>query len=189
MINESIVIQHLTKSFGTHTVLNNFSATLSLDGVTVLRGVSGAGKTTLFRLLLKLETPDEGTITGMEQRKPAVVFQEDRLLPWATALENVSLVSDKTRAEQALSRLGLCDNLSQLPRELSGGMKRRVAIARALAYQGDILLLDEPFTGLDEENKQIAADALLDVQAPIIVITHDDAEAELFGAHQTLFVD
>lgn len=189
MINEPIMIQHLTKSFGAHTVLKDFSATLSLNGVTVLRGVSGAGKTTLFRLLLGLEMPDEGTITGMERRKPAVVFQEDRLLPWATALENVSLVSDNARAEEALSRLGLCDNLCQLPRELSGGMQRRVAIARALAYQGDILFLDEPFTGLDEENKQIAAAALLDVKVPIIVITHDDAEAELFGVYQPLFVD
>ena len=189
MTNDRIALQNLTKSYGAHTVLKNFSATLSLDGVTVLRGVSGAGKTTLFRLLLGLETPDEGTITGIKQKKPAVVFQEDRLLPWATALENVSLASDNTRAEQALSRLGLCDNLCQLPRELSGGMQRRVAIARALAYQGDILFLDEPFTGLDEENKQIAADALRDVKVPIIVITHDDAEADLFGPHQTLFVD
>lgn len=189
MINERIRIEHLTKSYGAHAALKNFSATLSLEGVTVLRGVSGAGKTTLFRLMLGLETPDEGTITGMEQKKPAVVFQEDRLLPWATALENVSLVADKTRAEQALSRLGLCDNLCQLPRELSGGMKRRVAIARAIAYQGDILFLDEPFTGLDEENKQIAAGALMDANVPIVVITHDDAEAELFGPHQTMFVD
>ena len=189
MINERIRIEHLTKSYGAHTILRDFSTMLSLEGATVLRGVSGAGKTTLFRLLLGLETPDEGTITGMERRRPAVVFQEDRLLPWATALENVSLVSDKTRAEQALSRLGLCDNLCQLPRELSGGMKRRVAIARAIAYRGDILFLDEPFTGLDEENKQIAVGALRDEKVPIIVITHDDAEAALFGPHQTLFVD
>jgi ABC-type nitrate/sulfonate/bicarbonate transport system ATPase subunit len=179
---ERIILKNISKSFGTHTVLNHFSAEIPLCGVTVIRGVSGAGKTTLFRLLLGLEKVDQGTIIGMEGRKPAVVFQEDRLLPWATAQENASLGSDQAKAGDALSRLGLRDNLCQLPRELSGGMKRRVAIARALAYGGDILFLDEPFTGLDEENKRVAAQALMDCGIPILVITHDDTEADLFGS-------
>ena len=125
----------------------------------------------------------------MDGRKPAVVFHEDRLLPWVSALENAALGSDETRAARALTQLGLGENLCQLPRELSGGMKRRVAIARALAYGGDILFLDEPFTGLDDENKRIAASALLDKKAPILVITHDDAEAELFGEYCEIVID
>ena len=185
---DAIIINNISKHFGQHEAISNFSAEISLHGISVIRGVSGAGKTTLFRLLLGLETPDSGTILGMESRKPAVVFQEDRLLPWATALENVALVSDETRAKMALCQLGLSDSIHLLPRELSGGMKRRVVIARALAYQGDVLFLDEPFTGLDEENKRIAAEALLETKAPIIVITHDEAEAALFGEHQTIFV-
>ena len=185
---DKILIQNVSKSFDQHAVLSGFSAEIEFSGVTVLRGASGAGKTTLFRLLLGLETPDRGTILGIEQRKPAVVFQEDRLLPWSCALENVALVSDESRARMALCQLGLGDSLNLLPRELSGGMKRRVAIARAMAYQCDILFLDEPFTGLDEANKRIAVEALLATKVPIIVITHDEGEADLFGAHQTLFV-
>ncbi|MEN6636098.1 MAG: ATP-binding cassette domain-containing protein, partial [Clostridiaceae bacterium] len=108
---------------------------------------------------------------------------------WASALENAALGSDETRAKDALTLLGLGESMCQLPRELSGGMKRRVAIARALAYGGDILFLDEPFTGLDEENKRIAASALLNQNAPILVITHDDAEAELFGEYCEIVID
>ena len=185
---DKILIQNVSKSFDQHAVLSDFSAEIEFSGVTVLRGASGAGKTTLFRLLLGLELPDQGAIFGMEQRKPAVVFQEDRLLPWSSALENVALVSNEQRATTVLHQLGLRDSLNLLPRELSGGMKRRVAIARALAYQGDILFLDEPFTGLDEVNKRVAVEALLAAKVPIIVITHDEGEADLFGAHQTLFV-
>lgn len=185
---DTILLRNIDKSFGGRTVFNNFSAEIPLSGVTVIRGASGAGKTTLFRLLLGLEQPDTGEIIGMHGRKPAVVFQEDRLLPWATALENASLGSDRKTAERALSRLGLCENMCQLPRELSGGMKRRVAIARALAYGGDIFFLDEPFTGLDEENKRLAAGALLETGAQILVITHDDSEADLLEAHATLSI-
>jgi NitT/TauT family transport system ATP-binding protein len=188
-MHDKILINNISKSFGGHAVLKNFYAEISLCGVTVLRGASGAGKTTLFRLLLGLETLDRGEILGMQGRRPAVVFQEDRLLPWASALENAALGSDATRAENALSALGLCESLHQLPRELSGGMKRRVAIARALAYGGDILFLDEPFTGLDEENKRVAASALKSAQVPILVITHDDAEAELFGEYCEIVID
>ena len=184
-----ISVKKLSKTFGGHQVLNNFSAEIPLCGVTVIRGASGAGKTTLFRLLLGLEKPDSGEIYGMQGRKPAVVFQEDRLLPWATALENAAIGSDEARAKNTLERLGLGENLCQLPRELSGGMKRRVAIARALAYGGDILFLDEPFTGLDEDNKRIAAQAMLEANVPILVITHDDAEAELFGENKEIVID
>ena len=188
-MHDVISVKNVSKSFGTHCVLRDFSVEIPLCGVTVLRGASGAGKTTLFRLLLGLEKPDAGEIIGMQGRKPAVVFQEDRLLPWSNALENVSLGSDAARANAALSRLGLCESMCQLPRELSGGMKRRVAIARALAFGGDILFLDEPFTGLDEENKRIAANAMLEPHIPIIVITHDDAEADLFGEYCELMID
>lgn len=188
-MHERISIQNLSKTFDGHTVLKGFTGEIPLCGITVIRGASGAGKTTLFRLLLGLEQPDSGKIIGMQGRKPAVVFQEDRLLPWATALENAAIGSDETRAKNALERLGLGENLCQLPRELSGGMKRRVAIARALAYGGDILFLDEPFTGLDEDNKRIAAQAMLEANVPILVITHDDAEAELFGENKEIVID
>lgn len=189
MTHDIISVKQISKTFGGHFVLQNFSAEIPLCGVTVIRGASGAGKTTLFRLLLGLEKPDAGEIIGTQGRKPAVVFQEDRLLPWATALENAAIGSDETRAKEALTRLGLGDSLCLLPRELSGGMKRRVAIARALAYGGDILFLDEPFTGLDDDNKKIAANAMREANRPILVITHDDAEADLFGEYCEIVVD
>ncbi len=185
-MEHSIRLKNVTKAFNGNTVIRDFSATLPLEGVTVIRGSSGVGKTTLFRLLLGLELPDAGEILGIRGLKPAVVFQEDRLLPWASALENVALVSDQITAETTLSKLGLEDSLCLLPRELSGGMQRRVAIARALAYHGDVLFLDEPFTGLDEENKRIAAAAVLEQRIPVFVITHEDNEAELFGAYRTI---
>lgn len=183
-----IKLRNIDLSFNGKTVFSNLSADLPVEGTTVLRGVSGAGKTTLFRLLLGLQKPDAGTITGMEFQKPAVVFQEDRLLPWANALENAALGSDKASAERALTALGLRDNLYELPRELSGGMRRRVAIARALSYGGDTLFLDEPFTGLDEENKSIVAREIRRLGVPVYVITHEDDEAALFRDHATVSV-
>ncbi len=185
---DTISVKNVSKSFGGNDVLRDFSAEIPLSNTIVLRGVSGIGKTTLFRLLLGLEQPDAGEICGMENRKASAVFQEDRLLPWASALENVALVSDETRAKAALGRLGLNEHMHLFPKELSGGMKRRVAIARALAYGGDILFLDEPFTGLDDENKRAAARALLESGVPILVITHDDSEAELFGKYSEIRV-
>ena len=185
---DTISVKNVSKSFGGNDVLCDFSAEIPLCNTIVLRGVSGIGKTTLFRLLLGLEQPDAGEICGMENRKASAVFQEDRLLPWASALENVALVSDETRAKAALGRLGLNEHMHLFPKELSGGMKRRVAIARALAYGGNILFLDEPFTGLDDENKRAAARALLESGVPILVITHDDSEAELFGKYSEIRV-
>lgn len=183
-----IKLKNISLTFEGRPVFTDVSLEIPAQGVTVFRGPSGAGKTTLFRLLLGLQKPDYGTIEGFPFKKPAAVFQEDRLLPWANALENAALVSDAETAEQTISELGLCENLCQLPRELSGGMRRRVALARALSYGGDALFLDEPFTGLDEANKEIAVKAILSSGVPVYVITHDDAEAALFGGHSTVAI-
>ena len=183
-----IKLRNIDLSFNCKTVFSDLSADLPVEGTTVFRGVSGAGKTTLFRLLLGLQKPDYGTMEGFPFKKPAIAFQEDRLLPWATALENAALGSDKKTAERALVSLGLGENLFQLPRELSGGMRRRVAIARALSYGGDALFLDEPFTGLDEENKIIAAREIRSTGVPVYVITHEDDEAALFGEYATVTI-
>lgn len=183
-----IKLKNISLAFDGRPVFKDVSLEIPARGVTVFRGSSGAGKTTLFRLLLGLQKPDCGTIEGFPFKKPAVVFQEDRLLPWASTLENAALVSDAETAELMISELGLCENLCQLPRELSGGMRRRVALARALSYGGDALFLDEPFTGLDEANKEIAVKAILSSGVPVYVITHDDAEAALFGDYVTVLV-
>ncbi len=173
----------VTVRFGERTVLDRLSAQIPLAGTTVVTGASGSGKTTLLRVLIGLQGLNGGKVAGLDGLKLSVVFQEDRLLPWLTALENVSLVSAPVSARRYLYALGLGDALAQKPPALSGGMRRRVAIARALAYDGDLLLLDEPFAGLDDGAKRICAAVLLDQNKPIVLVTHSLEEAErLHGA-------
>ncbi len=171
-------------------VFRDLSLTLPATGVTCLCGDSGCGKTTLLRLLCGLRTPQAGEISDLP-RRPAVVFQEDRLLPWKTALENVALVLGDTpdapaRAKQALEVVGLtAEEQARLPGELSGGQCRRVALARALALpDADALLLDEPFAGLDDDRVDAIA-ALLRAAAtekPVFVITHDTDDQKRLDA-------
>lgn len=169
-------------------VLADFSLALPETGVICLTGPSGCGKTTVLRLLSGLAVPRSGRITGLEGRSAAVVFQEDRLLPWETVWQNAVTRPDPGHSERArdwLVRLGLHDSLHRRPGELSGGMKRRVAIARALATQADLLLLDEPFTGLDEPAWRRAADLVATASAPgrlTVLVTHLPEQAEALGA-------
>ena len=122
------------------------------------RTPSGSGKTTLFRLIAGLEEPDNTEPRAQIRRygsRMSMVFQEDRLCEEYSALVNVDMVTgDRERSRQYLR--GLLDerDLQKPCRELSGGMKRRVAIARAIAAGGDVMLLDEPFSGLDAESRR-----------------------------------
>jgi len=152
----SIVITDLCKSFGSTPVLHRF--TWTVDRPMVLMGRSGCGKTTLLRILLGLESADSGTVTGVET--PAAVFQEDRLCPQLTAVQNVELVLPegktqyKTQIMSDFQRFGYDEQALALPaRKLSGGQKRRVAIAGVLAMNPEVLILDEPTAGLDPKGR------------------------------------
>lgn len=182
-----IVISGLSKAFGEKQVLENFSCTLPAPGLTALMGPSGVGKTTLFRILLGLEKPDSGVIFGMEGKTLSAVFQEDRLFPDLTVLQNAEVAG--TNGEAWLARLGLQSELSAYPQSLSGGMRRRVSIARAICRNGDVFLLDEPFQGLDRERKRDVMEIFrqLKKEKPVLLITHDPEEAD-FLADQVLFL-
>lgn len=174
-----IKLRDIDVAFAKQSVLKGFCADIPTDGNTAIFGASGSGKTTLLRVLLGLQKPDSGVVTGAEKLRMSAVFQEDRLLPWLTARENVALVADPGCADAHLAALGLAEAMHAMPAQLSGGMKRRVAIARALAFGGDMLLLDEPFNGLDAEAKSVAARAILANGRPVVVITHNRDEAKL----------
>ena len=179
----TVTFDKVRKAFDGKQVFSDFSYTLSLQGITALMGPSGCGKTTLLRLLCGLESPDSGTISGVPETY-TFLFQENRLLPWASALENVALVSDAETAKNILYKVGLAEDLQALPSTLSGGMQRRVALARALAHKSPLLLLDEPFKGLDADLcREMIALLRQEAQTrPIVFVTHSLQEAELARA-------
>ena len=181
-----IKVKHLNKAFGGVPVLRDLN--LTVNGPLVLMGPSGCGKTTLLRILMGLETPDSGRIFYPEKLKKAVVFQEDRLCPQLTAVDNLVLTGHGLTAAQArseLQSLGFTEADLRLPAvRLSGGQKRRAALLRALLCQdAQTLLMDEPFTGMDADLVRDAAAVTrrLAGERPTILVTHDRTAAELLG--------
>ena len=177
-------IDGLEKRFGEKVLFRSLS--LTVDGPAVLWAPSGWGKTTLLRILMGLETPTAGRVQG--SGRVSAVFQEDRLCPQLTAVQNVLLVLPDDRQEAAIrqdfARLGLDEAALALPaRKLSGGQKRRTALLRALWAEGDTLLLDEPFTGMDPQTLAAAAALLRERCAgrPTLLATHDRAAIAALG--------
>lgn len=182
-----ITVKDVRKTFNGCLVLNDFSATFKAGRVTCIMGPSGSGKTTLLNLLMGFLTPDRGTITGVPAKKSAV-FQEDRLCETFGALTNVAMVLRKPRDEGTirshLEALGLGDDLDKPLSEYSGGMKRRVALVRAILAESDVLFLDEPLKGLDDDTKQMTV-AYLKAHfggRTVIMVTHDRKEVQALGA-------
>ena len=175
----------ISHSYGSQQVLKNLELTLNPGQRLAVMGPSGSGKTTLLRIVLGLLKPDSGTMENTF-RKTAAVFQEPRLLPWRTAAENVNLILGDTpgtlpKARQYLARLGLEEAGDKYPRELSGGMQQRAAIARALAADPDLLVLDEPFKGLDEALRLRVVKTVSRTEAAVLLVTHEQWEAESLG--------
>ena len=182
-----IEMKHITKKYDDFTVFSDFSMEIPEGEVLCLMGKSGRGKTTLLRMLMGLEQPDAGSITGLEHQKISVVFQEDRLLSGFTVRQNLYSVCDSTAQQaymmQLLTALGLDDWIDKEVSILSGGMQRRVAICRALLVPYDFLILDEPFRGLDEKTKEIAIKLVLQEAKgrTILLSTHDMDEGKMMG--------
>ena len=183
-----IKFEGVTFAYGEKQVLKDFSLEIENGAHLCLFGESGKCKTTLLRLICGLEKPQAGEITGIDKKRFSVVFQEDRLMPTLTALENVAAVTDEQNARQWLERVGLAENSDKKPSQLSGGMKRRVAIARALAFDADALILDEPFKGLEAELKESIAKLVCEYaqNKPVILVTHDEFGMSLAKNHVNL---
>ena len=176
----SLELKNIKKSFQEgEDVLESICLTAKKGEFVTLLGSSGCGKTTLMRLVAGLEKADAGTISGLDGAKISMVFQEDRLLPWCTAEQNIALAVPGSDAAFWMEQSGIADARRKLPDELSGGMRRRVAIARALAYAGDLFLLDEPFKALDDATRarMIACTMQAVEKKTAILVTHELTEA------------
>ena len=182
----AIILEQVKKSFGDQLVLEGISRTLPKGSCTALMGPSGIGKTTLLLMLAGLQLPDSGRITGLPKRR-AMVFQEDRLIESANAVTNLKLVCNAECTEkfllEELKKIGI-EDMQKPVSEFSGGMKRRVAILRAVLAEAELLLMDEPFQGLDVERKAQVMEYVKAhcVGKTVVLVTHEEEEAKALGA-------
>ncbi|MDJ0557255.1 MAG: ATP-binding cassette domain-containing protein [Microcoleaceae cyanobacterium MO_207.B10] len=186
-----LILEKIQHKYSNHTVLNNFNIQLEPGQILCLTGPSGCGKTTILQIIADLIKPTSGKVKNLFGQT-SYVFQEPRLLPWRTTIENISFglktkgISKKQRQEIAIAlaqQLGIEQAANQYPHQLSGGMQQRVALGRALAVEPDLLLLDEPFSALDIGRRRDLQGLLLkllsDRNMAAILVSHDLAEAVL----------
>ena len=180
-MKKPIIINSLTVQYDDNKVIDDFSYTIEPGRCYAVMGASGIGKTSLINAIMGL-IPYTGTISCDEDFKISAVFQEDRLCEGMSASRNIKIVCDSkeqiSRIPGLMSDFGLSDCVSRKVRNLSGGMKRRVAIIRALLSSHDLLIMDEPFKGLDAETK---GEVIRAVQKwtegkTVIFVTHDSGE-------------
>lgn len=183
-----IEVVGINKKFKDLKVLDNVSMTFKSGKITCIMGASGIGKTTLASIIMGLVKADSGSITGLKGRKISAVFQEDRLIEHWDTVKNIMLVSRKDVTgeyiHKNLREIGLKDYENKPVSSLSGGMRRRVAIVRALLSDYDVLIMDEPFKGLDFELKKQVVDYVrrMTEGKTVIIITHDKNEVEMLKA-------
>ena len=179
-----MILHNISKNYNNIPVLNNINIEIPNNLITAIIGKSGLGKTTLINIISGLINADSGSIEDIPV-PISMVFQENRLLPWLTPLENIALVSDMDIARIYIHKVGLTDFSDSGISELSGGMQSRISIARALASSYDLLILDEPFTGLDTESKDNMITLIKKElnHRTCIFITHDLNEVSSLADH------
>jgi len=196
----AVAFENVSMAFGRHILFENLSLDIAPGQVVGIQGPSGAGKSTLLKMAAGLIRPGKGRVL-VHANPLGYVFQEPRLLGWYTALKNISLALEATgmpgdiakqTALRFLKDLDLAEFEAHYPRELSGGMNQRISIARALSVSPELLLLDEPFTGLDPALKdrvreQVRA-MVATTKACVIHVTHSKQEL-LPGTHALFTLD
>ena len=179
-----LIAKNICKRYGDNVVLDGFSHEFGSGSFTAVMGASGCGKSTLLSVLMGTLAADSGEVIISEGARLSAVFQEDRLCENLTVSANLRLVTGNRYSpdelEKELSAVGLSDAAKKPVRELSGGMKRRVAVLRALLHEYDVLFLDEPFKGLDEDTKQQVMEYCKrkTTGKTVVMVTHDREEAE-----------
>lgn len=179
--------EHITVCYGERTVLRDFSAEFAEYGCTCIMGKNGCGKTTLLRVLAGLISPQEGKILQM-LRPVAYLFQDDRLLPWLNISDNLLFLNGKGSQAEGnlwLMRFGLEKDDKRMPKQLSGGMRQRAALAAAFSAQSRLLLLDEPYKGLDHTFRDVLKEAIQEQKKKkaIVLVTHEKENAEYSADH------
>lgn len=171
-------------------VIDKIDLNIPENKITVILGRSGCGKTTLLRLVAGLEDFEQGEIIGVESKRKAYVFQEDRLMPWLDVKSNITFGIHKneinnSRINEIIETVGLEKFYNAYPSQLSGGMKQRVSIARAFAYNPDFIMMDEPFSALDYFTREQMQNELLRIherlKCSILFVTHSIDEALILG--------
>lgn len=177
-------IKNLTKLFNDKVIFENYSVCIPENKITFMMGESGCGKTTLLKIICGLDKEYDGEIL-LSSNKLSCVFQEPRLFPTLTAKENIEIVGKggDFSVLDVLRLVELDKDAELYPDELSGGMKMRLSIARALYYNGDIFMLDEPFSALDEELKDRILSKIFDALKgkTVLIVSHDPKEAEKYA--------
>lgn len=187
-VGAGITLEHITKAYNGKTVLDDLTLHIPAGRTTCIMGASGIGKTTLLNLLMGLEQPDSGKSDGLAGMRIAAVFQEDRLCSGLDAVSNAALLSGAGVAREDIIRelrtVGIEEFEGKPVSEFSGGMKRRTAIVRAVMADSDLVLLDEPFKGIDEEQKRDVIRWLLHKLEgkTVVLVTHEEEDAKLMGA-------
>jgi phospholipid/cholesterol/gamma-HCH transport system ATP-binding protein len=190
----ALSLKGISKRFGEHQILEGLSVEIPLTGITFIVGASGSGKSVLCRLAVGLLKPDSGEVTLFGERidtlperkltqiraRAPYLVQGPALLDWLTLLDNVALADPPSkvdgRAAAAMERLGLSEFSARKPPEVGPGIRKRAAIARALVLEPEVLLLDEPTTGLDREAAGQVNDALALVREQglaVALVSHD----------------
>ena len=206
MPGQKLSSRSLTKRFGDLEVLRDISVMIGDGEFVALVGPSGCGKTTFLRIVCGLESADAGTVsvdgatvTG-PGRDRGFVFQSDCLLPWRSVLDNTLVglelagrigAADLARTRKLLGLVGLAGFESYFPRQLSGGMRQRVNLARALAIDPEILLMDEPFSALDAQTREIMQGELQRIweegRKTVLFVTHQIDEAVFLSDRVLVF--